>query len=720
MPAPGQTTVEQDRSAFIPTQRQALGAMALVTQRGPIGTARLIPSWADFERVYGGFMAGRTAQHAVKTALDNGCHLLISRVVHYSDIANAATKSSAAAGVTVADRAGLPTSGEVVGTQTFPLRLTPGGTLVVAVDAGANQTATFNATRATITGAAATYAAVTASHKLNVTVNGVARSITFAGTENTQSLYLAAINDQLPGASAVNASGQVKLQTDRYGSGATIAVIASDADVLASLGLSVASGTNAGPNNVADVDAVTLVEFEAVVESAVSGSAVVADGSNHPVIRSSTTGGGSSVRVQSSSTLDDVIGFDNTLHSGSASGGVNTLRFDAESDGTHGNDLRVVVDDDPGDPATRFRVRVTTSAGVVLGTYAGLSMVSADPRNVVTVLRDENARVRATDLASATTAPANRPASGTYALTGGADGIAGLVAADYLGHVDTRTGLHAFDVERGHLRLVAVPGVADHDVLAGGEAWCAARIDKALFIASVPVTSDPLDAIAYRRRTTPYSGVALDSSRVSLFFGWHEVTDPVTKQPLFVPVEGEVFAAFARANRAGGPWFAAAGPQRGVLSRGVSRLKFDLSQAQMDALHDAGVNPVYRDERFGFVIWGQRNLQLTESALARNNVRLLVDGIDESVRDMTRSQLFEPNTPELWGELRKPAIDYLERLEGQRAIELGTSRVIADETNNTPSERALRRTHLDLYFVPVGASEEQRIGIIVLAPGSEQ
>jgi hypothetical protein len=94
--------------------------------------------------------------------------------------------------------------------------------------------------------AAPTYAAVVANHTLDIQVyvpglGLVTESIVFAGTENTRALFIAAINAQAQHFKAV-ASGAtlISFRTTLLGSLAAATVLAppaSDADVLASLGL---------------------------------------------------------------------------------------------------------------------------------------------------------------------------------------------------------------------------------------------------------------------------------------------------------------------------------------------------------------------------------------------------------------------------------------------------------------------------------------------------
>lgn len=721
----GQRTSIQDRSGYIAAEAVALGAMALVTERGPIGESREVTSWPEFQALYGDHVSGYVGTRCAKRALDAGCALRVSRVVHYSDIADSATKTSAAASVTVRDRSSVAGRARVTGSATFPVRLAHGDTFIVSVDRGSNLTATFNAYARRLTASGGTHAGVTGGHSLVLVVNGVQRAVAFAGSENSADLFAAAINIGIPGVYADVSSGNVRITTDKKGTGAALSVHAStDADVLASLGFTSGQASSSlGSSNVADIEAVTAAEFESVVEGAVTGSAAGADADGHPYVESTTTGSGSYVQVINTSTADDEFGFGNAEVQG-ASVGVNTLAFTASSDGTWAHGTRVVIDDDPGEPSTRFRVRITTAAGVVLETHDRLSMSSTDPRYVVSVLRDESIRYRVVNQNAATVAPNNRPLAGTYTPSGGSDGLASLAYTDYIGHATTRTGLHAFDPD-AHFRLASCPGVTDHDAHVAGTAW-AANLTEVRYVGTIPYAITTVaNAKAFRRRESPYaSGTAIDSAYGALYAGWHRVIDPRTREELWIPSEGEVYAALAAATKESGPWLPMAGSKRAKLSIEVRELRVAPGPDDVEAMVRTGVNPFYNDPSDGFVIEGQATLQRTPSQLDRLNACLLVDFIGEQVREGNRPDRHEPNDTILWRGMKARTEKFMERLAQKRGTierddqDVPRFRVECGSSNNPPEERAAKRTHIDVFVVPQGASEEQEIGIVVLPPGA--
>lgn len=239
----------------------------------------------------------------------------------------------------------VPTAGsETSGAASFPVALAVGDTFLGKVDEqGSATTLTIAATDATATGSGATFATVSAAHFLKVLVSGVpgTQTITFAGTESTLALWLAALNTQLVGAAAVSAAGQIEITTDQKGSGASISFPAgSSSDVLASLGLG-SPTIVAGTGNVASVLAVQAAEFAALLTSTFTGGTAGSTGTANPngsVTWASATVGASPKGVQftSGTGVAKIVGFDNLEHNGAA-GVASEVVFTASNLGPRGD-----------------------------------------------------------------------------------------------------------------------------------------------------------------------------------------------------------------------------------------------------------------------------------------------------------------------------------------------------------------------------------------------
>src|SRR6185437_7985544 len=232
---------------------------------------------------------------------------------------NAHLPFSATAGAT-------PTAGsETSSPGSFPVSLANGDTFLGKVDEqGSASTLTIHATAATKTGSGATYVALTPGSTLVVTVAGIGgqQTISFSGSENTENLYIAKINQQLVGAFVQdNGSGQLEFVTNQMGSGAGGSIVSGTTGVLAALGLTAGAFTNAGPNNVANVGAVQASEMASLLTSTFTGGTAGSTGtanSNGSVTWASNTDGPSPKGVQftSGSGVAKVAGWDTSEHNG--------------------------------------------------------------------------------------------------------------------------------------------------------------------------------------------------------------------------------------------------------------------------------------------------------------------------------------------------------------------------------------------------------------------
>ncbi|MEK7860568.1 MAG: hypothetical protein AAB284_04340, partial [Chloroflexota bacterium] len=92
--------------AALPTA--VLGAVG-ITERGPVGKAILVTSFEEFVETFGGFTPNSDLALAAYGFFENGGQILwVVRTVHYTDVNTATTKTSAAATLTLNDRAATP------------------------------------------------------------------------------------------------------------------------------------------------------------------------------------------------------------------------------------------------------------------------------------------------------------------------------------------------------------------------------------------------------------------------------------------------------------------------------------------------------------------------------------------------------------------------------------------------------------------------------------
>jgi len=141
---------------------------------------------------------------------------------------------------------------------------------------------------------------------------------------------------------------------------------------------------------------------------------------------------------------------------------------------------------------------------------------------------------------------------------------------------------------------------------------------------------------------------ALNSSFAATYFPDVNVSDANadgTGLPAEVicPPSVAVLGSFSK-NDTYAPWFAPAGYTRGSFTNRVLSTVQSLEQSDADVLYPAGINPIKSyNGSTGPIIWGQKTLLASQSALNRINVRRLLIEVRRRVRAVANNFVFEPN-----------------------------------------------------------------------------
>lgn len=172
------------------------------------------------------------------------------------------------------------------------------------------------------------------------------------------------------------------------------------------------------------------------------------------------------------------------------------------------------------------------------------------------------------------------------------------------------------------------------------------------------------------------------------------------------------------------PWFAPAGFQRGLVTnaQSVGYLNTEnefsrvvLNQGQRDTLQINNINPISAQPNRGLVVFGQKTLQPTASALDRVNVARLVNYLRYQLDELLKPFLFEPNDSETRESVTVTVERFLGDLLGKRA--LYDFAVRCDETNNTPARIDRNELWVDIAVKPTKAVEFIYVPIRILNTG---
>lgn len=133
----------------------------------------------------------------------------------------------------------------------------------------------------------------------------------------------------------------------------------------------------------------------------------------------------------------------------------------------------------------------------------------------------------------------------------------------------------------------------------------------------------------------------IDSNYTATYWPWIQKRDVENNVNLWLPPTYEVVRNLALTDNVSFPWFATAGYTRGLTSAIQARVK--LTEEDRDILYEGRINPMATFSDQGVVIWGNKNLQVKDSALDRLNVRRLLLQTRKLISAVAVRLLFEQN-----------------------------------------------------------------------------
>ena len=213
---------------------------------------------------------------------------------------------------------------------------------------------------------------------------------------------------------------------------------------------------------------------------------------------------------------------------------------------------------------------------------------------------------------------------------------------------------------------------------------------------------------------------ALNNSFGCAYYPWVSI-DAGGGIPLWVPPSVVALGTMASSQESTAVWFAPAGFNRGGLSNGSSGLNVldvreRLSLKQRDALYEVNVNPIASFPSEGIVIFGQKTLQATASALDRINVRRLAVYLKDRIGKISRGILFDPNLQVTWDRFLAQVNPLL--ADTKARFGLSDYKVVLDSTTTTPDLVDRNIMYAKVYIKPARAIEFIAIDFIITNTGA--
>jgi hypothetical protein len=232
------------------------------------------------------------------------------------------------------------------------------------------------------------------------------------------------------------------------------------------------------------------------------------------------------------------------------------------------------------------------------------------------------------------------------------------------------------------------------------------------FVNRLGTVKTAVDALSARR---------INSSYACAYYPWVQIRDNISSAALWVPPSVVAIGTFASAEAKAELWFAPAGFSRGGLSDGsagwpVLSTTERLRREDRDDLYSANINPIASFPSEGIVIFGQKTLQVTPSALDRINVRRLLIFLKKRVSRIASGILFDQNVRTTWTRFKGETDKFLGSVQAR--LGLTEFRVVLDETTTTPDLIDRNILYAKIFLKPARSIEFIAIDFIITRTGA--
>ena len=206
-----------------------------------------------------------------------------------------------------------------------------------------------------------------------------------------------------------------------------------------------------------------------------------------------------------------------------------------------------------------------------------------------------------------------------------------------------------------------------------------------------------------------------DTNYAATYYPWVRILDTYTNQIVTVPPSVVLPAVYAANDKVAAEWYAPAGLSRGGISI-ATQVTDRTTHEERDILYEGKVNPIAAFPGSGIVVWGQKTLQNTNSALNRIQVRRLLINIKKFFASTAKYLVFEQNVASTRNKFLSIVNPYLESVQQRNG--LYAFYVKMDEANNTPDIIDQNILYGQIYLKPVKTAEFIILDFNILSTGA--
>ena len=287
------------------------------------------------------------------------------------------------------------------------------------------------------------------------------------------------------------------------------------------------------------------------------------------------------------------------------------------------------------------------------------------------------------------------------------------------------------DPEAIEHNLAVMPGITNTTLTRKMVDLCEARADSLAIIdlpgVYVPPSERKYSEFKARLQKRPETAAAelvaeqLNSSYGATYYPWVKIKDTSNSRDVWAPPSVVALGVMANTEKAAEVWFAPAGFNRGGLNQGnagvpVLQVTEQLLSKDRDTLYQANINPIASFVSEGIVIFGQKTLQSTQSALDRINVRRLLIFVKKEVSRISKNLLFEQNVQATWARFHGQVKPFLESVKVR--FGLTDFKVVLDTTTTTPDLIDRNIMYAKIFLKPARSIEFIAVDFVITNTGA--
>ncbi len=287
------------------------------------------------------------------------------------------------------------------------------------------------------------------------------------------------------------------------------------------------------------------------------------------------------------------------------------------------------------------------------------------------------------------------------------------------------------DPETLEMNLAVMPGISNSALATKLVQTCEARADSMAIIDLPDVYYPPSEkkCATFKQRigTTPEAAAKnlisrqINSSYGAAYYPWLKVRDTINGRDIWAPPSIVALGVMGYTEERDEVWFAPAGFNRGGLNEGnaglpVLQVSEQLLSSQRDRLYEANINPIASFVSEGLVVFGQKTLQMTPSALDRINVRRLLIFVKKEISRIANGLLFDQNVPATWNRFTGQVVPFLESVKTR--LGLTDFKVVLDKTTTTPDLVDRNIMYAKIFLKPARAIEFIAVDFVITRTGA--